>query len=467
MAEYYLAVDIGASSGRHILGCLEDGKLKLEEVYRFKNGVEERNGHLCWNLDRLFTEIKAGLKKCKEIGKIPVSMGIDTWGVDFVLLDAQDRVLGNTVAYRDSRTEGMPEEVDRIISYDALYGRTGIQRQPINTIYQFYAIKKTQPELLEQAEAWLMVPSYFNFLLTGVKLNEYTNISTTGLLNAETKDWDMELIGMLGLPQKLFQPFAMPKTAVGQFTEAVAQEVGFDCTVILPATHDTGSAVLAAPMAGEDCIYISSGTWSLMGVESRTANCSAESCAEGLTNEGGVEYRYRQLKNIMGLWIIQSIRKELGEGYSFNDLENAAKEYADFQVIFDVNDGRFLAPKSMIGAIRSYCEEHKLPVPKEIGELMQCAYLSLAHSYAETVCGIEKVNGRLYHKINIVGGGCQDGYLNMLTARMTGKEVYAGPVEATAIGNILAQMLAGGTVGSVEAARALVGQSFAVKAIKI
>lgn len=464
--EYYLAVDIGASSGRHILGSLQDDKLVLEEVYRFKNGLEERDGHLCWNFDRLFSEIKNGLKRCAEINKIPVSMGIDTWGVDFVLLDENDQILGDTVAYRDGRTEGIDQEVEACISAEELYQKTGIQKQIFNTIYQLYAVKKEHPEYMEKAMSYLMVPDYFHFLLTGVKMNEYTNASTTGMLNAEKKEWDAEIIEKLGFKKELFGKLYPPKTVVGKFSPAVKEEVGFDCTVVLPATHDTGSAVLSVPMKESDSIYISSGTWSLMGVERMEPDCSEESRRQNITNEGGIDYRFRYLKNIMGLWIIQSIKKELNDQYSFDDLERAAKENQDFASVVNVNENRFLAPKHMIREMQAYCREHSLAVPETVGEIMQCAYKSLAVCYKEAVAAIEKMTGKTYDNIRIVGGGCQDGYLNSLTAKETGKKVCAGPVEATAIGNILAQMLSHGRMADIEQARACVANSFAIQTIE-
>ena len=273
MTKYYLAVDIGASSGRHMLASMEEGRMKLEEVYRFPNGMEKKNGSLCWNVDRLFTEIKNGLKKCKEVGKIPSYMGIDTWGVDYVLLDQEDRLLGDAVGYRDSRTQGMDARVYEKISPAALYQRTGIQKQIFNTIYQLMAVKETHPEYLDQAQTLLMIPDYFHFLLTGVKKNEYTNATTGQLVNPLTNDWDYDLMEMLGYKKSLFRPLSMPGTLVGSFTREVQKEVGFDCQVLLPATHDTGSAVLAVPTNDDRAIYISSGTWSLMGIERKEADC--------------------------------------------------------------------------------------------------------------------------------------------------------------------------------------------------
>lgn len=462
MEKYYLAIDIGASSGRHMLACMKDGKMHLEEVYRFSNGMDDRNGTLCWDTERLFTEIKNGLKKCKEIGKIPVSMGIDTWGVDYVLLDRDDNILGQTVGYRDGRTEGMDEKVYEVIPQDELYARTGIQKQIFNTIYQLMAVKQHHPEYLEQAETILMIPDYFHFLLTGVKKNEYTEATTGQLISPATNDWDYELIDMLGLNSKMFLPVSMPGTVVGEFSEKVREEVGFNCTVILPATHDTGSAVLAVPTNDDDAVYISSGTWSLMGIERKEADCSMESMKANFTNEGGYDHRFRYLKNIMGLWMIQSVKKEFTENLSFAEIcEMASKE--TIKSIVDCNDDCFLAPKSMIGAVQNFCRETNQQVPETVGEISSVIYNSLAKCYADTVKEIEEITGKKYSTIYVVGGGSNAGYLNELTAKYTGRKVSAGPSEATAIGNIIVQMLHDGTFEDLPQARTCVRDSFDVK----
>ena len=462
MEKYYLAVDIGASSGRHMLASMKDGKMQLEEVYRFPNGMDNKNGTLCWDVDRLITEIKNGLKKCKEIGKIPVSMGIDTWGVDYVLLDKDDKILGDTVGYRDSRTEGMDEKVYEVIPQDDLYARTGIQKQIFNTIYQLMAVKQSHPEYLEQAETILMIPDYFNFLLTGVKMNEYTEATTGQLISPKTNDWDYELIDMLGYNSKMFRPVSMPGTVVGDFTEEVQKEVGFNCTVVLPATHDTGSAVLAVPTNDDDAVYISSGTWSLMGIERKEADCSMESMNANFTNEGGYDHRFRYLKNIMGLWMIQSVKKEFTEDLSFAEIcEMASKE--TIPSIVDCNDDCFLAPKSMIEAVQKFCRDTDQPVPETVGEISSVIYNSLAKCYGDTVEEIEAITGKKYSTIYVVGGGSNAGYLNELTAKYTGRKVSAGPSEATAIGNIIVQMLHDGVFESLPEARTCVKESFDVK----
>ena len=463
MTKYYLAVDIGASSGRLILGHLENGKMELEEVHRFENGMVKKDGELCWEFDRLFQEIKNGLKKCKEIGKIPVSMGVDTWGVDFVLLDKDDKVLGNTVGYRDHRNEGMDEEVYKTISLEDLYARTGIQKAIFNTVYQLMAVKTKHPEYLEQAETMLHVPDYFHYLLTGKKTCEYTEATTGQLVNAETKDWDYELIDKLGYPRKMFQKLIMPGTSVGHFTEEVKAEVGFDVEVVAPATHDTGSAVLAVPANDDDFIYISSGTWSLMGIEREKADCSKKSCEMNFTNEGGYAGRFRYLKNIMGLWMIQSVRHEYDDKYGFAEICQMAEEAKDFPSRVDANDECFLSLETMIEEVKDYCRRTGQKVPETLGEIATVIYTSLAECYAKTAKELEEMTGRTFSRIHVVGGGSNAGYLNELTARATGKEVHAGPGEATAIGNITAQMLKAEEFKSIEEARTTIHESFGIK----
>ena len=389
-------------------------------------------------------------------------MGIDTWGVDYVLLDKDDNILGDTVGYRDSRTEGMDEKVYEIIPQDDLYARTGIQKQIFNTIYQLMAVKQSHPEYLEQAETILMIPDYFNFLLTGVKKNEYTEATTGQLISPKTNDWDYELIDMLGYNSKMFLPVSMPGTVVGDFTEEVQKEVGFNCTVVLPATHDTGSAVLAVPTNDDDAVYISSGTWSLMGIERKEADCSMESMKANFTNEGGYDHRFRYLKNIMGLWMIQSVKKEFTEDLSFAEIcEMASKE--TISSIVDCNDDCFLAPKSMIEAVQKFCRDTNQQVPETVGEISSVIYNSLAKCYGDTVEEIEAITGKKYSTIYVVGGGSNAGYLNELTAKYTGRKVSAGPSEATAIGNIIVQMLHDGVFASLPEARTCVKESFDVK----
>lgn len=481
MPNYYLAIDIGASSGRHILGHVEDGKILLEEMYRFDNKQVHKNGHDCWDMDNLWTGILGGLKACKEAGKIPQTIGIDTWAVDFVLIDKDGNTVGDAVAYRDGRTKDADRLVDKVLPAQELYARTGIQKQLFNTIYQLMALKEEHPEQLEQAQTMLMIPDYFDYKLTGVMKQEYTNATSTNLVYAAAKTWDYELIEMLGLPARLFGELSMPGTVVGNLTEEIQKEVGFDATVILPATHDTGSAFLAVPARDDKAVYLSSGTWSLLGVENEEPICTEDSWKENFTNEGGAWYRFRYLKNIMGLWMIQSIRRELngvayvagrtskyadGRQWSFPDLIEAARGAVDFHSIVDANDDRFLAPESMIDAIKEYCRISGQQVPETVGEIMQCVYLSLSRCYKEAILNLCKLTGTIYTSINIVGGGCQDMYLNEMTAKAIGLPVYAGPVEGTAIGNLIVQFIAAGEFSDLQAARDAIRASFDIKEIK-
>lgn len=454
--QYYLAIDIGASSGRHIVGWLDDGKLKTEEIYRFANGSEAKGGHLIWNVERLFGEVKNGLKKTKELGKMPEYIGIDTWAVDYALLDKNDNIIGDVFAYRDGRTERAVEAVHRIISFDELYKRTGIQFQQFNTIYQLYADKlrgKTG-----EAESMLMLPDYLNFLLTGVKKQEYTNATSTGLVNAQTHGWDADILEILGLNRKLFGELSQPGTVVGTFSKEIEEELGYNATVILPATHDTASAVLAAPIE-EESPYISSGTWSLLGIEQNTAHTDEGSRQANYSNEGSINYDFRYQKNIMGLWLIQSVKKELGN-LSFETLTQMARVKENCGII-DVNDNRFLSPKSMIDEINK-----ALGKSLNSASIMRIIYDSLAKSYAEALSELERNTGKEYKTLNIIGGGSRDNLLNELTAKATGKRIITGPVEATAIGNLIMQMIGTGEIKNLPEARQIIKKSFEIKEVK-
>ena len=461
--DYYLAVDIGASGGRHILGWLENGILRTEEVYRFDNGMEKRNGHLCWNIESLYSNIIEGMKKCRQVGKAPAYMGIDTWAVDYVLLDKEDKVLGEAYGYRDHRTDEMDKAVYAKASQEELYKRTGIQKQIFNTIFQLMAHKKKEPDILDRAEHMLMIPDYLNFLLTGVKQTEYTNATTTGLVAAKSGDWDFELIDRLGFPRKIFKTIVKPGARVGSLRQHIADEVGFNLSVMLPATHDTASAVLSVPYDG-DGIYISSGTWSLMGIERNEADCRPLSLNRNITNEGGFGDTFRYLKNIMGLWMIQSVRNELGRKYSFEELCSMAEKEKDFHGFVDVNDESFLSPDSMTEAVKDYCVKNNSDsIPETPGQLAKTIYYSLSISYRDTVRELEELNGKKYSSVYIVGGGCNADYLNRLTAAATGKNVYAGPAEATATGNIMAQMIGTGLVKNKAEGRRIIYNSTEIR----
>lgn len=453
--KYFLAIDIGASSGRHIIGSIENGTLKTEEIYRFTNGADLKNGQLVWDTARLFGEIVAGLKHAKAIGKAPSYIGIDTWAVDYALLDKNDELISEIYCYRDGRTERAVDGVHRIISFDELYKRTGIQFQKFNTVYQLYADKLSGK--IDKAESMLMLPDYLNFLLTDVKKQEYTNATSTGLVNAKTHKWDGDIIGLLGLNGKLFGELSQPGTAVGELSEGIRREVGYNATVMLPATHDTASAVLAAPLDGESP-YISSGTWSLLGIEQSAARTDGGSKSANYSNEGSIGFNFRYQKNIMGLWILQSVRRELG-GISFPALIETARGQKSTDII-DVNDDRFLAPESMIEEIKSALGKNL-----NTASLLRVIYDSLAKSYADAICELERNTGRTYETLNIIGGGCRDSLLNELTAKSTGKKIITGPVEATAIGNLVMQMIGAGDIEDISAARKIIKKSFPLTVI--
>ncbi|MCY8233073.1 rhamnulokinase [Priestia endophytica] len=462
MKKCCLAVDIGASSGRLIASHLENGQLKLNEIHRFENKIVRKDDQFCWELDRLFLEIKKGIKKCQGKGLKPESIGIDTWAVDFILLDENEKPLTNSVAYRDPRTDGMMDEVFKIIMKERLYLETGIQFQKFNTIYQLYSIKQNNPEILDKAASFLMIPDYFNYLLTGKKANEYTNATSTQLVNAFTKKWDDEILDQLGIKKEIFQEIHNPKTVLGTLKEDLVEEFGFDMKVILPATHDTGSAVISVPELDET-IYISSGTWSLIGVENYFPICITKALDYNFTNEGGIDYRYRFLKNIMGLWMIQEVKRNYQDQYSFAELVGLARQVQDFTSTVNVDDSRFLKPENMIEEIQRYCQETKQAIPTTPGEVAKCVYDSLVCSYQQAINQIEEIFERKFEKINVIGGGCQNEMLNQLIADTTKKVVYAGPVEATAIGNIVSQLMAVGEIEDINEARTIIKHSFEVK----
>lgn len=453
--KYFLAIDIGASSGRHILGWIENNVIKLEEIHRFKNQIEKINNHLCWNIDYLYEEIIKGLKKCKEINKIPQSIAIDTWAVDYALLDENKNRIGEVVAYRDSRTENTTIN----ISYEELYKRTGIQKQKFNTIYQ---LKATAKKDIEKASYLLMVPDYLNYLLTGEIANEYTNATTTNLVSPITKDWDYDLIEEVRLPKKLFKSLKKPGTYLGNFKREIVEEVGFNCKVIMAASHDTASAVMAVPSLTDQPLYISSGTWSLIGTELEEADCSINSYKANITNEGGYNYRFRYLKNIMGLWMVQEAVREYEYKYDFATFCNMASN-ADINSYVDVFDDCFLAPESMINEVKNYCHKTKQQVPETPSEVALVIYQSLAKGYDKAIKELELLTNHNYDVLHIVGGGSKAEYLNVLTAKHTGKTILAGPDEATALGNLLCQMISEGIISDLKEARKMIIESFNIR----
>ena len=420
---YYLAIDIGASSGRHIVGWRENGELKTEEVYRFPNGVTERDGHLTWDIKSLLFHVKTGIKEAKARFKSIQSLSIDTWGVDYVLLRGDTEVMP-CYAYRDSRTEAVIPEVHGKISFTRLYRHTGIQFQPFNTLYQLYCDK--QSGRLDGVTDFLMIPEYLMYKLCGVKSHEYTNATTGGMVNAETGEYDPAIIEALGLPEHLFCKLQQPGTVIGEYE---------GMKVVLCATHDTGSAVEGIEMEGNHP-YISSGTWSLLGVKTPKAITNQGSELANWSNEGGVGYN-RYQKNIMGMWLVNRLRSELCPDKPWDEI-TAEAAASRFEETVDANAKVFLAPESM----RAAFDETLSMQPQSVGDYFRCAYRSLALSYMTAVQELQHNTGEHYDRIYIVGGGAKNQFLNDLTEKATGKQVIALPIEATAIGNLRIQMKA-------------------------
>lgn len=416
--EYCLAIDIGASSGRHILGWQDESGLHTREVYRFPNGMERENGHLIWDVNRLESEVRIGIQKAKKLGKIR-SLAIDTWGVDYVLLRG-DTPVTPCYAYRDDRTETVIPKVHEKALFSELYARTGIQYQPFNTIYQLCADQAAGR--LEGVDGFLMLPEYLNWKLTGMKLHEYTNATTTGLVNAKTGSYDLELIQKLGLSEQLFGTLYQPGTTVGEYQ---------GIPVVLCPSHDTASAVEGIPMEQEG-MFLSSGTWSLLGAKLPEPVVTEAAQQANFTNEGGVGY-IRFLRNIMGMWILQNLQKQLR--YSYGEMAEMARACVEKR-LFDVNAPKISAPKDMKAAILGLLGESDLTD----GQLLASVHHSLASCYGTAVRELEEITGRSWDRLYIVGGGAKNEYLNELTAEYTGKQVIALPIEATALGNLKTQM---------------------------
>lgn len=429
--KYYLAIDIGASSGRHIVGWLDGDTIKTEEIYRFYNGVDEVDGHLVWDIDRLSKSVIEGIKIAFSKYQIE-SLAIDTWGVDYVLMNGDTPILP-VYAYRDGRTQNCISKVHKLVSFDTLYCKTGIQFQTFNTIYQLYD-DKLQGRL-DNATDFLMIPQYLTWVLTGVKTHEYTECSTGGMVNAQTRKYDEEIISKLGLPKCLFGEILQSGTMVGNLKEDVAQYVGGQTKVVLCASHDTGSAVEGIPME-KDQLFLSSGTWSLLGACLDNPITTLQSQQQNYANEGGVGY-IRYLKNIMGMWVVNNLKKELCPDLDFATLIQQARENT-FNGIVDVNDQKFMAPQSMVQAFDSCFESGNKP--QTIGDYFKCAFVSLAHCYNKAIKGISQITNKKYTKLYIVGGGAKNTYLNELTEQICGIQVIALPIEATAIGNLKVQM---------------------------
>ncbi len=456
MEKRVLAFDFGASSGRAMLGTLANGKLELREIHRFSNDPVSVNGTLYWDVLRLYFEIKQGINKAVLEGGFD-AVGIDTWGVDFGLLDAKGNLLANPVHYRDLRTEGMMEAVDAVIPRKELYRRTGTQAVRLNSIYQLKALVDKEPDLLKRTDKLLFMPDLFAYFLTGVKRAEYTIASTTGLLSAEEKDWDFELIEKLGIPKSIFPEIIDAGTPYGMLSAEICEELGAKpVPVIAVCTHDTGSAVAAVPSLKEDFLYVSCGTWSLFGTECEKPVVTEQSQGFNVTNEGGYGRNVRLLKNIMGLWLIQESRRQWireGNNVSFADIEREALAVEPFKCFVDPDYAAFETPGNLPKRIAEYCKMTGQYVPETLGETARCIYQSLAMKY-RYVCDImKKLTGKRYETLHLVGGGGKDGLLCQMAANSCDIEVLAGPTEATALGNVGVQFMALGELDGLKGLR--------------
>ena len=464
----FLAFDLGAESGRVVVGHLQDDILRLEEIHRFPNGPVQIMGSLHWDVLRIWTEIKQGLAlAAKAYGGALTSLGLDTWGVDFGLLDASDTLLTNPYHYRDSRTDGMMEAAFEIVPRAEIYERTGIQFMQINTLYQLYAMARVDSPVLGAAQTFLNMPDLFNFWLSGHKVSEFSIVSTSQCYDPRARDWARDTLEKLGIPTRIFGEIVPPGTVLAGLRTPVCEETGSPVIpVVASAGHDTACAVAAVPSTSQDYIYLSSGTWSLMGVELAEPIISKQSLAYDITNEGGVNGTFRFLKNIMGLWLVQECRREwaqAGKDLSYDDLTQLAAETPAFGPLVSLADTRFLAPGDMPGRVQDFCRETGQPVPETEGQIVRCALESLALEYRWVAERLDEIVGRPLPTIHIFGGGSRNRLLNQFAADATGRTIVAGPVEATAIGNCLVQAIALGHLADLAEARALVRRSFVVE----
>ena len=423
------------------------------------SAASERGGHLCWDAEALTEHVILGLRAAHDQGLDPVRVGIDTWGVDFALLDGEGRLLGDMVAYRDSRTAGMDALLEGTLPFADMYRLCGIARQPFNTVYQMMAVLQEHPEYRREAKDFLLVPEYLSYCLTGRRAHEWTNISTTSLGDAQTRVFSREVIRAANLPESWFDtPIVQPGTRLGPLLPDIARRVGFDAEVILPATHDTGSAYMAVPARDEHAAFLSSGTWSLLGTELRAPVTDARALRSGFTNEGGYGGTIRFLKNIMGMWMLQCIHRETAGAHSFAEMADMAAA-SDYPCWVDAADNRFMAPDSMLEEVRAALREQGAPEPRSLADILRAVTVGLAVCYRDAIAGMREITGKTFTSVNIVGGGSQNVVLNQLPADLTGLPVYAGPTEGTALGNLAAQMLSDGAFASLADFRAALSAS--------
>ena len=459
----YLAIDIGASSGRHIVSWLADGKIETREVYRFPNGGSMKDGHLCWDIEGLEHHVVAGLKAAKDQGYEPVSIGIDTWGVDFVLLDKEGQRVGDAVHYRDDRTNGMDAELEKVMPFPFHFGLCGIAKQPFNTVYQMMAVIRERPEYATNVADFLMMPEYLSYILCGKKAHEWTNCTTGALCNAESGTWSETIRAAAGIPDSWFKTaMVKPGTVLGPLSPEVEAQVGYPSTVILPATHDTGSAYMAVPAKDDGAAFLSSGTWSLLGTELPAPVTSQAALNAGFTNEGGYNGTTRFLKNIMGMWMLQCIHKEIDKAHTFAEMAEMAGA-STYPAYIDAADNRFLAPDSMLEEVKAALREAGAPEPADLADVLRAVTMGLAVCYDKSIKEMSEITGKTFTSINIVGGGSANVVLNQMTADVTGLPVYAGPTEGTALGNLAAQMIVDGAFADLAAFRAALPGSFEIK----
>jgi len=463
-----LGFDYGASSGRAMLGIFDGEKITLEEIHRFSNDPVNINGTMYWDVLRLFHELKTGIIECRKKGHGDISsIAIDTWGVDFGLLDKEGRLLENPVHYRDKRTDGIIEEVCEIIPRKELYKRTGIQFMQFNTIYQLYALQKERPDLLERADKMLFMPDLLSYFLTGSKYSEYSIASTAQMLDINTGDWDRELLEKVGIPQNFLAEIIDGGTIVGTLKNEICDEVGIkSIPVISVAGHDTGSAVMSAPADTENFAFLSSGTWSLLGTELKKPIVSDLSAELEYSNEGGFDRTIRFLKNIMGLWIYQDCRRQWnreGDTMTFDELEFGARSAEPFRSLIDPDNNDFYHHGHMPEKVQEFCKRTGQKVPESKPQIVRCIMESLALKYRNVFEGLEEVVGKRIPHLHIVGGGCKNVMISQFTANALGRTITTGPIEATSTGNILAQLIALGHIKGMNEARQVVRNSFEIK----
>lgn len=457
-----VAFDFGGSSGRTIFAKFDGKKIELNEVYRFENEPVTINDSFYWDTPLLFNELKKGLIAANAFGEYE-SIGIDTWGVDFGVLSKRGKLIENSYHYRDKRTVDTVEEVCKIVPRGELYKRTGNQIMAMNTLFQLYAMKKEEPEIFAQVDKILMTPDLFNYFLTGEILCECSMASTTQMMNPFTKEWDTELLEKLGLPAHILPPIVKSGTVIGTLTDSVCRELNMGTKqVVSVAAHDTASAVVAVPTERKDFAFLSCGTWSLFGTELNSPIVNEKSAKSNLTNETGYGDTTQFLNNIIGLWLIQETRRQFirnGKNYSYADMERMAKQCEPFKCLIDPDAPEFVPQGDIITRIVTFCERTGQRIPKTDGEIVRCIYESLALKYKYTLCKLEECTGMHYEELHIVGGGTKDGFLCQLTADAISRRVIAGPIEATAIGNVVVQLMASGDIKSVEEARRIVANS--------